>query len=91
MPQYIEQKVMEAIEELIGEDTSDNRKRLTFAVLKARIGAIPKNREIMSQETLRYLSDLKSEPDFYTLREAFLRYISSSLRDAGIRDARMRE
>ena len=52
MPHYITQKVAEAIEELIGPNTTENQKRLTSAALKAREGALPVHRKSMSQETL---------------------------------------
>ncbi|MEI6784084.1 MAG: hypothetical protein WCQ21_24595 [Verrucomicrobiota bacterium] len=86
MPHYITQKIMEAIEDLIGQDTPENRSRLASAALKARLGALPAHRQIMSQETLRHLSTLEREHEFYALREAFVGYVLSAQGDAGIRD-----
>jgi len=77
---------MEAIQELIGQETPENHNRLASAALKARLGALPAHRQIMSQETLRHLSTLEREHEFYALRDAFVGYVLSSQRDAGFRD-----
>jgi hypothetical protein len=87
MPQYITQKVMEAIEELIGPHTPENTERLTMATLKARQGALPIHRETMSKDTLQHLATLESEEEFYQLREAFIGYILNTQRDVGRKEA----
>jgi hypothetical protein len=87
MPQYITQKVMEAVELLIGPDTPENHERLASAALKARLGVLPAHREIMSQETRGHLAALESEKEFFALREAFIGYVLSTQRDAAIREA----
>jgi len=88
MPHYITQKVAEAIEELIGPDTQENRERLAKAALKARIGALPVHRETMSPDTLRQLSVLENSKDFRALREAFIWYVIYTQRDAALRESR---
>jgi hypothetical protein len=80
---YITQKVMQAIEELIGEDTPENESRLVMASAKMRQGALPIHRETMSGETLQHLKILESEKEFFVVREAFIGYLLSTQRDVG--------
>lgn len=88
---YIGQKVRESVELLIGEETPENRERLIDAILRARLGANPANRETLGREALDYLaileegtdSDREEEMDFHKLVEAYLGYVKYAYVDEG--------
>jgi hypothetical protein len=91
---YIKQKVVEAIETLVGGPSAEHAKRLIAAALKARQGILPIHRPTLSEEALTHLKvletdkyydlqGLESEENFYKFREALVHYMLSSQDDAG--------
>ena len=82
MPPYIIEKVMKALEELIGPDTLENRARLKSAIIIARLGVSPANRQFLSSDTLTHLKALESKAEFPAHKDAFIDYVLSTQRDA---------
>lgn len=83
--EYINQKVRECLYDLMGEDSPENMKRLKLAALKARMGVIPLNCDLLGDETRQNFEKLSSE-DFQELKENLAAYILNSQRDEGERE-----
>jgi hypothetical protein len=83
--EYINQKVLECLYDLIGEKSPENMKRLKLAALKLGMGVIPDNASLLGDETRCNYEKLSSE-DFQELKENVAAYILNSQRDEGQRD-----
>jgi hypothetical protein len=88
---YINQKVMESIRDLIGEESPENLERLKKAAVRACMGVQPVSEPLLSKETARHFNailDLVNGDDFWGLMEHLTAYIMSSQEDEGARRQR---
>jgi hypothetical protein len=85
--EYINENVLRSINELIGDPTPENEKRLRCAALRATTGVQPISRPLLSKETDQHytwmLENLSSQPDFNELKDHLAAYIMGSQRDEG--------
>lgn len=86
---YINQKILECLRDLIGEESPENDVRLKSAALRATTGVQPTTLQLLSNETRQHFEVLRegmlSSGNFATMKEHLVAYIMYSQRDEGRR------